>query len=103
MAENESAYTEGEAAVDVGGKSYLPTDLEIDPAGAVTLPEGAAFTDLEHTLVTDYPDEHPERSVAFIQYTYDGRKAGGRLFNTERSAGTGYRTGITGRDTARNR
>ena len=77
VAENESAYTEGEAAVDVGGKSYLPTDLEIDPAGAVTLPEGAAFTDLEHTLVTDYPDEHPERSVAFIQYTYDGRKAGG--------------------------
>lgn len=77
VAENESAYTEGEAAVDVGAKSYLPADLEIDPAGAVTLPEGAAFTDLEHTLVTDYPDEHPERSVAFIQYTYDGRKAGG--------------------------
>ena len=77
MAENESAYTEGEAAVDVGGKSYLPADLEINPAGAVTLPEGVSFTDLEHTLVTDYPDEHPERSVAFIQYTYDGRKAGG--------------------------
>lgn len=77
VAENESAYTEGEAAVDVGGKSYLPADLEINPAGAVTLPEGASFTDLEHTLVTDYPDEHPERSVAFIQYTYDGRKAGG--------------------------
>ncbi len=98
VAENESAYTEGEAAVDVGGKSYLPADLEINPAGAVTLPEGASFTDLEHTLVTDYPDEHPERSVAFIQYTYDGRKSRGRVFNTERSAGTGYRTGITGGD-----
>lgn len=77
VADNESAYTEGEAAVEVGGKSYLPADLEIDPAGAVTLPEGAAFTDLEHTLVTDFPDEHPYRSVAFIQYTYDGRKVGG--------------------------
>lgn len=77
VADTESAYTEGEAAVEVGGKSYLPADLVIDPAGAVTLPEGAAFTDLEHSLVTDFPGGHPDRSVAFIQYTYDGRKVGG--------------------------
>ena len=77
VAENETTYTEGESAVEVAGKSYLMADLKIDPSGAVTLPEGAVFADTEHTLTTDFPDEHPERSVAFIQYTYDGRKVGG--------------------------
>ena len=48
VAENETAYTEGESAVEVAGKSYLPADLKIDPSGAVTLPEGAVFADTEH-------------------------------------------------------
>lgn len=77
VAEQETGYVTGETLVEIGGKSYQPSDLEIDSAGTVTVPKGAAFTDLERELVTDFPDEHPERSVAFIQYTYEGRKAGG--------------------------
>lgn len=77
VAENESSYTEGDTAVTVGSGSFQPADLEIDTEGAVTLPEGAEFSELEHTLVTDFPLQHPERSLAFIQYTYDGRKVGG--------------------------
>lgn len=77
VAEQETNYVTGETPVEIGGKSYLPSELEIDGAGTVTVPKGAAFTDLQPELVTDFPNEHPERSVAFIQYTYEGRKAGG--------------------------
>ncbi len=77
VSERENDYVTGENPVEINGKSYLPSDLEIDTAGNVTVPKGGTFDDLEHTLVTEIPEEHPERSVAFIQYTYDGRRAGG--------------------------
>lgn len=86
VAGNESAYTTGDGAVTIGDHQYQPSDLEIDASGAVTLPEGAVFTETENSLVTDFPSEHPERSLAFIQYTYEGRKVGGAYLKQKETA-----------------
>lgn len=77
VAEQEKEYVTGETSVEIDGKRYLPSALEIDRSGAVTVPKGSTFADLKHSLVTEIPDEHPEQSVAFIQYTYKGHKVGG--------------------------
>ncbi len=77
VAEQEREYVTGDASVEIGGKSYLPSDLEIDRSGVVTVPKGSTFADLKHSLVTEISTEHPEQSVAFIQYTYKGYKVGG--------------------------
>ena len=83
VAEQESEYVTGETSVEIDGKSYLPSDLEIDSSGAVTVPKGGTFADLKHSLVTEIPDKHPDRSIAFIQYTYKGHKVGGAYLKTK--------------------
>ena len=83
VAEQEREYVTGETSVEIDGKSYLPSDLEIDSSGAVTVSNGGTFADLKHSLVTEISTEHPERSVAFIQYTYKGHKVGGAYLKTK--------------------
>lgn len=83
VAEQEREYVTGETSVEIDGKSYLPSDLEIDSSGAVTVSKGGTFADLKHSLVTEISTEHPERSVAFIQYTYKGHKVGGAYLKTK--------------------
>lgn len=72
----ETAYTGGDGPVSIGGKTYQPSDLSIDAAGAVTLPKGAAFGDAQKELVTAFPSQHPEGAAARIRYTYNGNEAG---------------------------
>ncbi|MBR5267142.1 MAG: D-alanyl-D-alanine carboxypeptidase [Lachnospiraceae bacterium] len=75
IAENETAYVTGETAVEIGGSSYAPSDLEIEEGRMITLPEGAVFSDAELTLV-ELPEEHPEDAVGLLRYIYNERKIG---------------------------
>lgn len=74
---NEREYISGDAAIEIGGKSYMPSDLEIDHMGVITLPKGSSFSETEHKLILDLQGEYPERSIAYIEYTYENNKVGG--------------------------
>ena len=75
IAENETAYMSGETAVEIGGNSYAPSELEIEEGRMITLPEGAVFADAELTLV-ELPEDHPENAVGLLRYIYNERKIG---------------------------
>lgn len=75
VAGNETDYgTEGEP-VEVGGTTYDPSDLEMEPS-VITLPKGAEFSQADKTLVTELPAGSPKEAVAMIQYTYNDRTVG---------------------------
>lgn len=76
IAENESGYVQGDVPVEIGGKSYQPSDLEIEAGGVITLPKGAEFSQADKTLVTELSAGSPENAVALIQYSYSERKIG---------------------------
>lgn len=63
-------------SVTAGGNTYEPSELSILP-GTVTLPKGASIEDTDREPVTAFPGDHPKGSVAFLQYTYQGKAAGG--------------------------
>ncbi len=73
---NETAYTTGEDPVEINGKAYQPSDLELETDRVITLPKGAEFSQADKTLVTNLPKASPERAVALIQYSYNDRKVG---------------------------
>ncbi len=76
IAEHETAYTTGEGPVQVGAKSYEPSDLYLDSAAVITVPKGAAFSDADRDLVTELPKDHPKGAVALVEYRYNERKVG---------------------------
>lgn len=76
IAENETGYTSGDQPVELGGKSYEPSDLSIDPSADITVPRGAAFSDAEKNVTTELPAEHQDGAVALLTYTYNERKIG---------------------------
>ena len=75
IAENETNYVTGDAAVEFGGESYDPSELMIDPDSVITLPKDAVFADAEMTLA-DMPADHPDNAVGMLQYIYNERKIG---------------------------
>lgn len=75
IAENETNYVTGDAAVELGGTSYEPSELMIEEGRVITLPKDAVFADAELSLV-DMPEDHPEGAVGLLQYTYNERKIG---------------------------
>lgn len=76
IAENETSYTKGETPVEVGGVSYLPSQLELEPESVITLPKSAEFGEAQMALTTDLPSQSPERAVGLLTYTYNDRKVG---------------------------
>ncbi len=76
ISENETEYITGETPLEVGGNTYQPSDLKIDPEAVITLPDSSEFADAEKTLVTDLPADHPEEAIALISYSYNERKIG---------------------------
>lgn len=77
VADNEKAYQQEGEMVSIGAKSYPSKDVTIDPKGAVTLPNGAAFADAQMELTATLPANHPEDAKAWLRYTYGGREVGG--------------------------
>ena len=88
IAENETSYTAGEEPVEIGGQSYEPSDLSMDPQVVITIPNEASFTDAQREVVTELPEDHPAGAVALLSYTYNERKIGEvYLISAERAAG----------------
>lgn len=75
--EHEKSYTEGETPVEIGGKSYEPGDLSLEPGAVITVPKGAAFTDADKSIITELPANAPKGAVGLIEYKYNDRKIGG--------------------------
>ncbi len=75
IAENETRYVSGDAAVEIGGSSYAPADLMIESGKPVTLPKDAVFADADVALVA-MPENHPADAVGLLQYTYNDRVIG---------------------------
>lgn len=75
IAENETNYVTGDVPVEIGGKTYAPSELKIEDGRVITLPDEAVFADAEVTLV-DMPEDHPEDAVGLLRYIYNERKIG---------------------------
>ena len=76
VAENETHYITGEEPTEINGVSYLPSELYLDDAAVITLPNDAEFGDAEQYLQTDIPENHPEGAVGRIIYSYNDRQIG---------------------------
>jgi len=74
--DNETKYVTGEETVSINGADFQPDELELESGAVITLPKDAAFSDASMELVTELPEQHPERAVALLQYTYNDRKIG---------------------------
>lgn len=73
---NETKYVTGEETVSINGADFQPDELDLESGAVITLPKDAAFSDASMELVTELPEQHPERAVALLQYTYNDRKIG---------------------------
>ena len=83
IADNETDYVTGESPVSIGAQTYQPSELYIDKAAVITIPNDAQFVDAEKSLITDIPEDHPEGAVAKLSYTYNERRIGDAwLFTT---------------------
>ncbi len=76
IASSETRYVTGESPVEIGGETYDPTDLMIEPGHAITLPNSASFEDADLIVNTDIPEKHPGGTVALLEYEYNGRAIG---------------------------
>lgn len=74
--DNETKYVTGGETVSINETDFQPDELELEPDTVITLPKDAAFSDASMELVTELPEQHPERAVALLQYTYNDRKIG---------------------------
>ena len=74
--DNETKYVTGEETVSINGADFQPDELELESGAVITLPKDAAFSDASMELVTELPEQHPERAIALLQYTYNDRKIG---------------------------
>lgn len=92
IADSETRYVTGEEAVNIGGADYQPEDLELEAGRVVTLPKDASFSDASVELVTELPENHPDRAAALLRYTYNERVIGEAYLLIKESAlpaGTG--------------
>lgn len=74
--DNETKYVTGGETVSINGADFQPDELDLESGAVITLPKDAAFSDASMELVTELPEQHPERAVALLQYTYNDRKIG---------------------------
>ena len=74
--DNETEYTSGQDPVTIDGKSYQPSDLDLESGAVITLPKGAEFSQADKELVTELPINSPKGAVAVIRYTYNDRVVG---------------------------
>lgn len=74
--DNETKYITDSDPVSINGTDYQPDELELEPGTVITLPKDASFQDASMELVTELPDNRPERAAALLQYTYNDRKIG---------------------------
>ena len=84
ISENETEYVTGSDAVELGGVSYMPSELYYDSSAVLTLPNDSVFADAEKSLVTDLPENSPENAVALMRYTYNERQIGQAFLLTAR-------------------
>lgn len=75
IAENETRYVTGSEPVTVGGITYSPEDLMIEPDRVITIPDSAVFSDSEVTLA-EIPENAPAGAIGLLQYTYNERAIG---------------------------
>lgn len=73
---NEKEYTKEGDSVIIGQNTYQSSDLSLEPDKVVTLPQGAEFSQLDKSVITDLPKGSPDGAVALIQYTYNDRNVG---------------------------
>ena len=97
ISENETAYTSGDQAVQIGDNSYQPSDLSMDTLAVITLPKDASFADAEKTVVTDLPEDAPQGAVALLSYKYNDRKIG-QVYLISASAAEAEANGETASD-----
>ncbi len=76
ISENETSYTTGEQPVEIGEKTYEPSDLSMDTSAVITIPKEASFADAEKTVSTELPEDAPVGAVALLTYKYNDRKIG---------------------------
>lgn len=75
LADMESRYVTGDEVLNLERGAFKCSDLMIDPAAQITLPLGASLEDADLT-VGALPENHPERAVAQMTYTYNDRVVG---------------------------
>lgn len=76
IAENETNYVTGDQPVEIGGKTYAPEELMVEPGRVITLPKTAEFADAELNLAELPASGYPEGAVAVLNYIYNERKIG---------------------------
>ncbi len=85
IAENETRYVTGEAPSEIGGVSYLPSELAVEPGRVITLPNNAEFADAD-LILDGLPGEAPEGAVAGLRYVYNERTIGSAYLMTQEGA-----------------
>ena len=85
IAENETRYVTGEAPSEIGGVSYLPSELAVEPGRVITLPNNAEFADAD-LILDGLPGEAPEGAVAVLRYVYNERTIGSAYLMTQEGA-----------------
>lgn len=76
LEENEKEFTEGENPVTIGGETYMPSELSLEPGRFVTVPKGAAFSDVDKKVTEDLPSNAPKGAVGLVKYEYNERAIG---------------------------
>ncbi len=75
LSDMESRYVTGDEVLNLDRGPFKCSDLMIDPTAQITLPHGASLEDAD-LIVGALPENHPERAVAQMTYTYDDRVIG---------------------------
>ena len=75
VSETEERYVTGDETLELPGGAFKASELMIEPGSQITLPLEAALADAELT-VGELPENHPERAVALMTYTYTERVVG---------------------------
>lgn len=78
IADYETSYTTGEQPVTLGDATYEPSDLSIAGDAIVTVPRAAGFSDVQKSVETKLPEDHPKGAVALLSYTYPDPNLGDR-------------------------
>lgn len=76
IADQETSYTAGSQPIELGGRSYEPSDLSLDADAVITIPKDAVFADAQKQVITNLPETHPDGAAALLCYTYNDRKVG---------------------------
>lgn len=75
LADMEGRYVTGDEVLNLDRGAFRCSDLRIDPSAQITLPHGASLEDAD-LVVGSLPEDHPERAVAQMTYTYNDRIVG---------------------------